>query len=61
MKQNLKRLLPVFIVIGITVVMSFMLYYKVMDREEDRCWQTLGDSAKAISAEIQIKFQDSQE
>lgn len=58
MKQNLKRLLPVFIVIGITVVMSFMLYYKVMDREKDRCWQTLGDSAKAISAEIQMKFQD---
>lgn len=35
MKQNLKRLLPVFIVIGITVVMSIMLYYKVMDREKD--------------------------
>ena len=58
MKQNLKRLLPVSIVIGITIIVSFLLYYKVMDRERERCWQTLGDSAKTISAEFQMKFQD---
>lgn len=58
MKQNLKRLLPVSIVIGITIIVSFLLYDKVMDREKERCWQALGDSAKAISAEFQMKFQD---
>lgn len=58
MKQNLKRLLPVSIVIGITVIVSILLYYKVMDREKERCWQLLGDSAKTMTAEIQMKFQD---
>ena len=58
MKQNLKRLLPVSIVIGITVIVSLLLYYKVMDREETRCWQLLGDSAQTITNEIQMKFQD---
>ena len=45
MKQTLKRLLPISAVMIITIVISFMVYYKVMDREEDRCWQILGDSA----------------
>ena len=58
MKQNIKRLLPVSIVIGITIIVSIFLYHKVMDREEERCWQILSDSAKTISAEIQMKFQD---
>ena len=52
MKQNIKRLLPVSIVIGITIIVSIFLYHKVMDREEERCWQILSDSAKTISAEI---------
>lgn len=46
MKQNIKRLLPVSIVIGITIIVSIFLYHKVMDREEERCWQILSDSAK---------------
>ena len=58
MKRNLKRLLPVFIIIGITVVMSVSLYSRVMDREKNRCWQILRDSAKSVTAEIQMKFQD---
>ena len=58
MKQNIKRLLPVSIVIGITIIVSIFLYHKVMDREEERCWQILSDSAKTISAEIQMKLQD---
>ena len=58
MKQNIKRLLTVSIVIGITIIVSIFLYHKVMDREEERCWQILSDSAKTISAEIQMKFQD---
>lgn len=58
MKQTLKRLLPVSAVMIITIVISFMVYYKVMDREEDRCWQILGDSAKSVTSELQMKFQD---
>ena len=34
MKQNLKRLLPVSIVIGITIIISILVYYNVMNREE---------------------------
>lgn len=34
MKQNIKRLLPVSIVIGITIIVSIFLYHKVMGRAD---------------------------
>lgn len=34
MKQNLKRLLPVSTVIGITIIISILVYYNVMNGEE---------------------------
>lgn len=58
MKSNFKRMLPVILIILITLVMSVFLYRNVMEREEERCWQLLEDSAKNVTKEIQMKFED---
>lgn len=56
MKQNIKRMLPVLIIIGVTIGMSIFLYNQVLDREEKKCWQLLSDSAQSVSKEIEEKF-----
>lgn len=38
--------------------MSFVLYYKVMEREEEQCWHLLEDSAESVNNEIRMTFQD---
>lgn len=58
MKNNLKRMIPVFLVFGITLVMSFLLYHKVTRREENRCWELLSDSSQSVIREIRMKFED---
>lgn len=58
MKTNLKRMIPVFLVLGITLIMSFLLYNKVTEREEDRCWELLSDSSQSVIKEIRMKFED---
>lgn len=56
MKHNIKRMLPVLIIIGVTIGMSIFLYNQVMDREEKKCWKLLNDSAQSVSKEIEDKF-----
>jgi diguanylate cyclase (GGDEF)-like protein len=56
MKQNLKQMLPVAVIIGITVVMSLLLYQRVMIREEESCWKLLEDSSNSVTKEMQITF-----
>lgn len=58
MKQRIKQLLPILIVMGITIVVSFMLYFKAMAHEEEKCWQLLSESAESVKNEFQMKFED---
>lgn len=58
MKQNLKRIISAAVIVIIIAAASLVLYYKVMKREENRCWNTLKDSAKSVTSELQMKFQD---
>lgn len=56
--KTLKRLLPVLGITGITLIISFLLYMEIMEREEKRCWQELSSTAQDVSSEIKTKFQD---
>lgn len=58
MKRNLKQMLPVALMIGVTIIISFFLYYKVMKLEEQKCWQLLEDSAQSVTKEIRTSFQN---
>lgn len=58
MKRKIKKMLPVIAIIGITVIVSFILYSNVTEREKDRCWQMLSDAAEAVDKEISMKFED---
>ena len=55
---NFKRMIYVLIVIGIIVVMSVVLYFKVMEDEKDSGWMLMGDSADAAAHEMRLKFED---
>lgn len=58
MKQTRKQMIPVIIIIGITFLMSLFLYHQVLEREQRESWQLLEDSAKAVTREFQIAFQN---
>lgn len=58
MKQSLKKMFPMLIVIAVTITMSLVLYQGVMERETDRCWQVLSDSAESLNREICVKLED---
>lgn len=58
MKHKLKQMLPVAGIILITVIVSLILYSRVVENEEYRCWQMLSDAAQSVSREITMKFDD---
>ena len=55
-KRNAKQMLPVALIIGITILMSFFLYQRVMVKETENCWELLEDSARSVTSEMQITF-----
>ena len=58
MKCNVKQMLPVVLIIGVTLIMSLFLYNKIMDRERENCWQLLEDSSKSVTKEMQVTFEN---
>lgn len=56
--RRVKRLLPVIFVTGIIILISFLLYVKIMDYEKEECWQSLHEAAQSANKEITMKFQD---
>ena len=58
MRRNIKQMIPVAIIIGVTFIMSVVLYHKIVEREEENCWQLLEDSAKSVTKEMQITFEN---
>lgn len=58
MKRIWKQLLPLLCIITATIVVSLLLYQKVMAHEEANCWTTLEDTAESINKEITMKFED---
>lgn len=56
--KEIKRLLPVIGITVFTLVISLVLYGKVMEREQTRCWRELSSTAQAIGREITTKLQD---
>lgn len=58
MNRNRKRLIPILSIILITLVVTCVLYFNVMDREKERCNLALKNSAEAVMQEIQMKFTD---
>lgn len=58
MKRKAKQMLPVIGIIMLTIMISLMLYWEMIRREEDRCWQLLNDAAQSVEREITTKFKD---
>lgn len=58
MRRNIKQMIPVAIIIGVTFIMSLFLYHKIVEREEENCWKLLEDSAKSVTKEMQITFEN---
>ncbi len=58
MKQNIKQMLPVALIICISVVMSLFLYQRVMEREKETCWALLRDSSNSVTREMQLSFSE---
>lgn len=56
--KEIKRLLPVIGITIFTLVISLLLYYEVMERETERCWRELGNTAQAVNREINTKLED---
>ena len=56
MKQTIKQILPVALIICIAMVMSLFLYQSVTAREKESCWALLKDSANSVTKEMQITF-----
>lgn len=56
MKRNIRQMLPVAAIIAVAFFLSLFLYHTVMKREEAQCWQLLEDSAKSVTKEIQMTF-----
>lgn len=50
-------MLPVFI-IAVTVILSMGTYHKVLNMEEEMCWDTLKSTAANINNEIQVRLND---
>lgn len=48
---------PVLIMI-VTVVISFTAYMDILSLEEEKCWDTLEDTASVINNEIAVRFKD---
>ena len=46
------------LIIAVTVILSVGTYNKVLQMEEEICWNTLKATADNINNEIQIRFKD---
>lgn len=56
MKQNRKQVLLLVGMIGITLIMSFVLYHRMLEHEKESCWQLLENSAEAVTKEMKATF-----
>lgn len=58
MLTKFKRMLPILIVMGVTIIVSLALYYNTNKREEKECWELLSDSAQSLSKDISSEFNE---
>ncbi len=58
MKVFLKRILILVLITVAIVALSLGVYHKIMNIQEQMCWDILEDSADAVNNEIQIKISD---
>lgn len=56
--KTVKHLLPAAAIIFLTLAVSLFLYEKVMNYEEEQCWQELSTTAETVQKEISTKFID---
>lgn len=56
--KTVKHLLPAAAIIFLTLAVSLFLYEKVMNYEEEQCWQELSTTAETVQKEISTKFND---
>lgn len=58
MKKTIIQMIPVTCIIIATVLISFILYTQMIEREQERCWQLLNDASDSVSREITSHLND---
>lgn len=58
MKQIMKHMVPMALIISITIVMSVALYQRIMTKEEENCFNLLKESSDSVTKEMQITLTD---
>ncbi len=56
--KTLKQILSTVLLAAFILVISQMIYGKIVGLEKDRCWQELGTTAQSVANEMETKFQD---
>ena len=54
----IRRMVPPVLIMIVTVVISFTAYMDILSLEEEKCWDTLEDTASVINNEIAVRFKD---
>ena len=54
----IRRMMPPIMIILITAAMSIAAYRSILTSEEERCWNTLQNTAVSINNEIEVRFKD---
>lgn len=56
--KTLKQILSTVLLAAFILVMSQMIYGRIVGLEEDRCWQELSTTAQSVAEEMETKFKD---
>ena len=57
-KNTIKKIIPMVLALIITLAASAIAYHSITAAEESRCRNILSDSAKTVSKEIKLRFED---
>lgn len=56
--KTLKQIFSTVLLAAFILVMSQMIYGRIVGLEEDRCWQELSTTAQSVAEEMETKFKD---
>ncbi len=57
-KLFLSRMIPIFIIVLITWILSFIVYQKMIQTEKESCWERLEIATKSTAQKISVRLTD---
>ncbi len=58
LKRFLLRMIPMFLIVVVTAVMSIQVYYRMVQMEEEICWNRLEIATNSTAEKIKIRLND---